>query len=110
MHDPHDHDHDGAHDHHHEHDGGHAHPHHDAPPDPLAARTAALRDALVGSGLVDPATMQAILDRYEHQVGPHNGAAVVARAWTDPDYLDWLRRDATAAIRAGCECGAGPWM
>ncbi|MCC7283324.1 MAG: nitrile hydratase subunit alpha [Acetobacteraceae bacterium] len=92
MHDDHDHPNDG--------DDGHAHPHHGAPPDPLVARTAALRESLVGRGLVDPATMQAILDLYEKEVGPHNGASVVARAWTDPEYLEWLRRDATAAIRA----------
>lgn len=96
MHDDHDHD--------HPHDGspghGHAHPQHGAPADPLAARTAALREALIARGLVDPATMQAILDLYERQIGPRNGARVVARAWTDPAYLDWLRRDATAAIRA----------
>lgn len=75
-------------------------PTHTAHDAPLVARTARLREQLVGRGLVDPATMQAILDLYEKEIGPHNGAAVVARAWTDPDYLDWLRRDATAAIRA----------
>lgn len=94
AHDDHDHDHGDGHAH------DHAHPHHDAPPDPMAARVAALRDSLVGRGLVDPATMQAILDLYEREIGPRNGASVVARAWTDPGYLDWLRRDATAAIRA----------
>ncbi len=75
-------------------------PTHTAHDAPLVARTARLREQLVGRGLVDPATMQAILDLYEKEIGPHNGAAVVARAWTDPAYLDWLRRDATAAIRA----------
>ncbi len=67
---------------------------------PLAARTAKLREQLVGRGLVDPATMDAILQLYEEKIGPRNGAAVVARAWTDAGYLDWLRRDATEAIRA----------
>lgn len=80
-------------------DHDHAHDHHDAPPDPWAARVAALQNALTARGLVDPATLEAILDLYERQIGPRNGAAVVARAWTDPAYLARLRADATSAIR-----------
>jgi len=41
-----------------------------------------------------------IIETYEHQVGPHNGARVVARAWSEPEFHDWLMRDATAAIAA----------
>lgn len=82
---------------------GHSHDHnHDRtepPPDP-ALRAKALESLLVEKGLVDPAAMDALVDLYETKVGPRNGAKVVARAWTDPEYLDWLRRDATAAIAA----------
>jgi nitrile hydratase len=81
----------------HDHDHHHAH---DAGPDALTARTAALKSRLLAEGLVREDTLQAIIDRYEHEVGPHRGAAVVARAWSDPAYRDWLRRDATDAIRS----------
>jgi nitrile hydratase len=87
----------GDHDHPHDHDHHHAH---DAAPDALTARTAALKARLLAQGLVREDTLAAIVARYEHEVGPHRGAAVVARAWNDPAYLDWLRRDATAAIKA----------
>lgn len=80
--------------HHHDHDGDH---HQDVPSDP-ALRVKALETLLVDKGLVDPAALDAIIDTYEHQVGPRNGARVVARAWSDPAYLDRLRADATAAI------------
>jgi nitrile hydratase subunit alpha len=76
----------------------HDHPHHDAPPDPMAERVRQLEERLVAQGLVDPAAVDAIIETYAEKVGPRNGAAVVARAWTDPDFADWLRRDATAAI------------
>jgi len=46
----------------------------------------------------DPATIEAILQTYETEIGPKNGAAVVARAWVDPAFRGWLERDATAAI------------
>lgn len=86
-----------SHDHDHGHD--HDHDHTDPPPDP-ALRAKALESLLVEKGLVDPAAMDALVDLYETKVGPRNGAKVVARAWTDPNYLDWLRRDATEAIAA----------
>jgi nitrile hydratase subunit alpha len=76
----------------------HDHPHHDAPPDPMAERVRLLEERLTAQGLVDPAAIDAIIETYAEKVGPKNGAAVVARAWTDPDFADWLRRDATAAI------------
>ena len=66
--------------------------------DPMTARVMALETILTEKGLVDPAALDAIVDLYEHDVGPRNGARVVARAWTDPAYADWLRADATAAI------------
>jgi nitrile hydratase len=76
----------------------HDHPHHDAPPDPMAERVRMLEEAMVAKGLVDTAAIDAIIETYAEKVGPRNGAAVVARAWTDPDFADWLKRDATAAI------------
>jgi nitrile hydratase subunit alpha len=76
----------------------HDHDHHDNELDPMAARVRALETILTEKGLVDPAAIDAIVDFYETKVGPHNGAKVVARAWTDATYADWLKRDATAAI------------
>ncbi len=64
----------------------------------MALRVKALESLLVEKGLVDPAALDAIIDTYEHKVGPRNGARVVARAWTDPAYRSRLLTDATAAI------------
>jgi len=61
-------------------------------------RVRALESALIEQGLVDPAALDALIETYETRVGPHNGARVVARAWTDPEYAARLRDDATAAI------------
>jgi nitrile hydratase len=79
----------------HEHDQDHDHQ--AAPPDP-ALRIKALESLLVAKGLVDPAALDALIDTYEHKVGPRNGARVVARAWVDPAYRQRLLTDATAAI------------
>ena len=81
----------------------HDHPHHDhdhgqEPPSDMALRVKALESLLVEKGIVDAAALDAIIDTYEHKVGPRNGARVVARAWSDPAYRDRLRADATAAI------------
>ncbi len=65
---------------------------------PMDARVRALETVLVERGLVDPEALDGIVEFYEHEVGPHRGAQVVARAWTDPDYRQWLRSDATAAV------------
>ena len=64
----------------------------------MALRVKALESLLVEKGLVDPAALDAIIDTYEHKVGPRNGARVVARAWSDPAYKARLMADATAAI------------
>lgn len=61
-------------------------------------RVRALESALVSGGHVDPAALDALVETYEHQVGPHNGARVVARAWVDDAYRARLLEDATAAI------------
>jgi nitrile hydratase subunit alpha len=71
-----------------------------------ALRTEALEQLLVERELVDPAVMDKFISTYENDVGPMNGAKVVARAWTDPDYRAQLLADGTAAIK---EMGfAGP--
>jgi nitrile hydratase len=72
--------------------------HHDNDLDPMTARVKALETILTEKGLVDPAAIDAIVETYEHKVGPKNGAHVVAKAWSDPAYAEWLERDATAAI------------
>lgn len=84
---------------------------HDAPPNPylekrttpvqtaaLEQRVAALESLLVAKGLVSSDTLDALAETYEHDIGPVNGAKVVARAWTDPAYKQRLLDDATAAI------------
>ena len=65
---------------------------------PAALRTEALEQILTERGLVDPGVMDAFIATYETTVGPLNGAAVVARAWTDPAYRERLLADGTAAI------------
>ncbi len=77
----------------------HDHPHSLLPSDP-ALRVKALETILVAKGLVEPAAMGAILDTYERRVGPHLGAAVVARAWSDPAFRAQLLEDATTAVAA----------
>ena len=64
----------------------------------MAVRVRALETLLVQKGYIDPAALDELIDTYEHRVGPHNGARVVARAWSDPAYKEWLLRDATAAV------------
>ena len=76
----------------------HDHPHHENELDEMTARVRALETILVEKGLVDPAAVDAIIETYEYKVGPRSGAAVVARAWSDPEFADWLKEDATAAI------------
>lgn len=78
---------------HHDHD----HPHALLPPDP-ALRVKALETILTQKGLIDPAALDEIIDTYENKVGPRNGARVVARAWTDPDFHARLMEDATGAV------------
>ena len=64
----------------------------------VAARVRAMETLLVEKGYIDPAALDAIVETYETKIGPRNGARVVARAWSDPDYFDRLRADATRAI------------
>jgi len=76
----------------------HHHHNHTDPPSDLVLRVKALESLLVEKGLVDRAAIDALIDTYEHRVGPRNGAKVVARAWSDPAFKRWLLADATAAI------------
>lgn len=77
----------------------HDHEHeHTEPPSDLELRVKALESLLVEKGLVDPAALNAIIDTYENKVGPRNGAQVVARAWTDPDFKAALLQDGTEAV------------
>jgi nitrile hydratase len=64
----------------------------------LTLRVEALEALLVEKGFVEPAAIDAIVRRYEEEVGPLNGARVVARAWVDPDYRRRLLADGTSAI------------
>jgi len=61
-------------------------------------RVRALESILAEKGYIDPATVDALVEAYETRIGPRNGAKVVARAWADDDFAQWLRADATAAI------------
>ena len=67
-------------------------------PVPAALRTEALEQLLTERGLIDPAVMDTLITEYEVNIGPLNGAKVVAKAWTDPVYRQWLLDDSTAAI------------
>jgi nitrile hydratase len=81
---------------------GHAHDDHQHHADnhlsDMDLRVRALESLLVEKGYVDPGAIDAIVETYETKIGPRNGAAVVAKAWSDPAFRDWLLGDATAAI------------
>ena len=62
-------------------------------------RVRALESILTEKGLIDPKALDALVDTYEHKIGPRNGAKVVAKAWTDPAYKARLLSDATSAIK-----------
>jgi nitrile hydratase len=76
-------------------EGEHAH---QTVPSDLTLRVKALESLLVEKGLVDPAALDALIDTFEHKVGPRDGARVVARAWADPAFKQRLLADAPAAI------------
>ena len=78
-------------------DQAHDHDHQAVPSDP-ALRAKALESVLVARGLVDRAALDVLVDTYEHQIGPRNGARVVARAWADEAYRKRLLSNGTAAI------------
>lgn len=81
----------------HSHQHDHTHEHQVVPSDPTL-RVKALESLLVEKGLVDRPALDALIDTYEHKVGPRNGARVVARAWSDPAFRQLLLSNADAAI------------
>ena len=78
--------------------GDHDHDDEHSELDPMDVRVRALETLLTEKGYVDPAALAELIDAYQTRIGPRNGARVVARAWVDPEFRDWLYRDATAAI------------
>jgi nitrile hydratase subunit alpha len=82
----------------HDHDHDHDHGHHPAPLAPIEARVAAIEAVLRDNNVIDPAALDSVIDRFEHSMGPMNGAKVVAHAWVDPDYRARLLADGTPAI------------
>ncbi|PSL21760.1 nitrile hydratase subunit alpha [Shimia abyssi] len=76
----------------------HDHPHSLLPPDP-ALRVKALETILTEKGLVDPATLDEIIDTYQNRIGPKNGAGVVARMWHDPAFRDAMLSDPMPMLR-----------
>ncbi|HEX8168505.1 MAG TPA: nitrile hydratase subunit alpha [Beijerinckiaceae bacterium] len=84
--------------HHHHHSHDHSHYHEGSELSEIELRVRALESILVEKGYVDPAAIDALVETYETKVGPRNGAKVVAKAWADPAYREWLLADATAAI------------
>jgi len=81
-----------GHHHDHHHDDGHSEL------SPMELRVRALETVLGEKGYIDPAALDVLIDTYQTQVGPRNGARVVARAWSDPAFKRWLLRDGSAAI------------
>ena len=85
----------------HGHEGVHGPKHeHDPLEEGAALRVRAREELRVAKGLVNPKALDSIVEYFERETGPRNGAAVVARAWTDPEFKSWLLRDGTAAINS----------
>src|SRR3989475_7407436 len=86
------------------------HDHQEVPSD-LTLRVKALESLLVEKGIVDPAALDALIDTFEHKVGPRNGARVVARAWVEPAFKKRLLANAADAVaELGYNCGQGEHM
>jgi nitrile hydratase len=77
---------------------GHEHEHEHSELDATELRVRALQSILTQKGYIDPAALDEIVDTYQSRIGPRNGARVVAKAWSDPAFREWLERDASAAI------------
>ena len=79
---------------------GHSHDdEHTAVPSDVALRVKALESLLIEKGMVQATALDEIVQNYEHNIGPRNGARVVAKAWTDPEYKRRLLADGSAAIK-----------
>jgi nitrile hydratase len=76
----------------------HDHDHEGSDLSPMEQRVRALETVLTAKGYIDPAALDLLIDTYKNKIGPRNGARVVARAWSDPEFRHWLLLDATAAI------------
>ncbi len=87
-----------THDHGHDHGHGHQHDHEHSELSPIELRVRALETLLTDKGYLDPPALDELIETYETRIGPKNGARVVARAWSDPDYHARLMSDATSAI------------
>lgn len=68
--------------------------------DEMDARVRALESLLTEKGYIDPKALDVLVETYETRIGPQNGAKVVAKAWNDPKFFNWLIEDATAAIHS----------
>jgi nitrile hydratase subunit alpha len=79
----------------HEHDHGHS-----SELSEMQLRVRALETILVEKGYVDPAALDAIIETYEHKIGPHSGAQAIAKAWVDPDFRRQLFDNASKAFAA----------
>ena len=78
----------------------HGHDHHGSELSEMQLRVRALETILTEKGYVDPAALDRIVEAYETEIGPHNGARIVARAWVDPDFRARLLKDATDAVNS----------
>jgi nitrile hydratase len=76
----------------------HHHDHHHGPSEQGALRAEALESLLIEKGLVTPEAIDAIIRAYEEEIGPMNGAKVIARAWIDADYRRRLLENPKAAV------------
>jgi nitrile hydratase len=77
----------------------HDHPHeHGSELSAMQLRTRALQTILIEKGYIEQAAIDELIDTYEKKIGPRNGAQVVAKAWVDPKFREWLFEDGTAAI------------
>lgn len=74
------------------------HNHGTEPPDDIALRVKAMEQLMIEKGLLKPGAVDEIVDIFEHKLGPRNGARVVAKAWSDPDYYERLIANASDAI------------
>jgi nitrile hydratase len=81
----------------HDHDDRHEHAH-GSELSEMQLRVRALESVLVEKGYVDPKALDLLIETYETRIGPRNGARVVAKAWSDPDYRRWLMAESGAAI------------
>jgi nitrile hydratase len=85
---------------HHPDDHDHDHDAHGSDVSDMQLRMRALETVLTEKGYIDPKALDVIIDAYENRIGPHIGARIVAKAWTDPEFKLRLLADATVAISA----------